>query len=126
MAINENDLKHFTGADQWHRFNALMPSALLTDGALYVAKEGGAFWLMDIIASVQHKPKINAEYFQVWRLKVNEDKSALVTCDDGNENILYTQEVPHTDFNLSEIKLYAIYPSDEPKGDLIIMLPSEY
>jgi len=53
---------------------------------------------------------------------VNEDKSALVIADDGNENIIYTQAVPFTDFSLPEFKLYASREGDQ----LIILLPGEY
>ena len=122
MTINEKDLRRFSGSETMTRFNSLFKNALLSEGALYLAQEGGAFWLMDIIASVQGLEAVRAEPFQVWRLKVNEDRSAVVTCDDGNENILYTQEIPFTDFELSEVKVYAT------KDDqyLIIILPSEY
>ena len=122
MTIDENLLNRFCGSDTLTRFNALMKNALLTDGALYVAKEGGAYWLMDLIASAQLLAKVRAESFQVWGLTVNPDKSALVTCDDGNGNIIYSQEIPYTDFELDGIKLYACDDGEH----LIIMLPSEY
>ena len=58
------------------------------------------------------------EAFQVWKLKVNADRTAALTCDDGNGNILHTQEIAFTDFPLDEIKLYFT--------DNTILLPSEY
>lgn len=54
--IDEKVLGNFTGTENWHKYSAIMPKVLLTDGALYVANEGGAFWLMDIIGSVQRLP----------------------------------------------------------------------
>ena len=122
MSMDEKALAQFIGTQTWHRFNRLSPNSLLTDGALYVADEGGAYWLMDIIASAQLDPKVKAEPFQVWALTVNEDRSAIMEADDGNGNAIYTQAIPWTDFILDNIKLYAAKEEDY----LIIMLPSEY
>ena len=58
------------------------------------------------------------EEFQVWKLKVNADRTAILTCDDGNDNIVYTEQIAFTDFPLDEIKFYFT-------GDTIL-LPSEY
>lgn len=49
---------------------------------------------------------------------------ALLVCDDGNGNVLATQEIPYTDFPLSEITLYV--QENEYLGGLVVMLPSEY
>ena len=49
---------------------------------------------------------------------MNEDRTASLVCDDGNDNIVYTQHVAFTDFPLDEIKLYFT--------DNVILLPSEY
>ena len=122
MSIDKKALAQFIGTQKWHRFNRLSPNSLLTDGALYVADEGGAYWLMDIIASAQLDPKVKAEPFQAWTLAVNDDQSAIARATDGNENLIYTQAIKWTDFSLDNIKLYAAKEEDY----LIIMLPSEY
>jgi hypothetical protein len=81
--------------------------------------KGGAYWLLDAIAIAQHFEKnVAAEGFQVWKLKVNEDRTASLVCDDGNHNIVYTQHIEFTDFPMDEIKLYFT--------DNTILLPSEY
>ena len=122
MNIDKKVLAQFIGTQTWHRFNRLSPNSLLTDGAQYVAEEGGAYWLMDIIASAQLDPKVKAEPFQVWKLAVNDDQSAIMEADDRNGNAIYTQAIPWTDFILDNMKLYAVKEEDY----LIIMLPSEY
>ena len=122
MNIDKKVLAQFIGTQTWHRFNGLSPNSLLTDGAQYVAEEGGAYWLMDIIASAQLDPKVKAEPFQVWKLAVNDDQSAIMEADDRNGNAIYTQAIPWTDFILDNMKLYAVKEEDY----LIIMLPSEY
>lgn len=110
---------------------------------------GTAYWLMDIIASHQRNQKVAAEGFQTWRLYLNHleagesepdpeqprlaavlawqqrsrPNEALVTCDDGNGQILVTQEIPFADFALDEVSLYVT--NDDFNG-IVVMLPSEY
>ena len=92
---------------------------LFTDGAKYVADEAGAYWLLDAIAICQrYERRVSDEKFQVWKLKVSADRTALLTCHGGNGNIVYTQQIAFTDFPLDEIKLYFT--------DSTILLPSEY
>ena len=120
------DLGHFTGTAQYWRYSPLFPSVLLTDGAKYVAEEGEAFWLMDAIASVQSIPMIRndeaLQSIQFWRLAVHPDRSAPLTCERDEDDIVYTQEIQFTDFPLDRFLLY-VCPSERGK---VIMLPSEY
>ena len=58
------------------------------------------------------------EEFQLWKLVVRPDQTGTVTCGDGNNAIIYTQELEHTDFPLDEITLYFTNNT--------ILLPSEY
>jgi hypothetical protein len=81
--------------------------------------ERRGYWLLDAIAIAQRFEKcVAAEGFQVWTLKVNDDRTASLVCDNGNDNIVYTQHIEFTDFPLDEIKLYFT--------DNVILLPSEY
>jgi hypothetical protein len=123
--LKESDLDGFSGTEYWHRWSALYPRFLLTDGAKHVADAGEAYWLMDLIASHQRAilRKGDQGLFQVWNIKVAPNKFCTITCDDGNGNILATQDVPYTDFPLPELKLYAI--SDDG-SNLTILLPGEY
>jgi len=45
-----------------------------------------------------------------------------VTCTNGNERVLAEQEIPLTDFPLSEITFYV---TDEP-DQYVVLLPSEW
>jgi hypothetical protein len=107
-------LPHFVGTDGYYKY---MGGLMLTDGAKYVADSCGAFWLLDIIWSVQTIAKVKREAFQVYKLKV-EDGVGVVTVEDGNKNVVYKQEIPYTDFPLDEITLWMT--------NKVIMLPSEY
>ena len=39
-----------------------------------------------------------AEEFQVWKLAVKADGSAMLVCEDGNDNVVSTKAIPFTDF----------------------------
>jgi hypothetical protein len=113
-----SDLQQFTGSENWYR-HTLNRDVLYTDGAQYLAEHGGAYWLLDTIAICQrHEKSIASEEFQVWKLTVREDHTATLTCGDGNDNIVYTQQLEFTHFPLAEMTLYF--------ADNVIHLPSEY
>jgi hypothetical protein len=87
--------------------HALNRSVLFTDGAKYIADEGGAYWLLDTIALLQLSNKrIGAEEFQVWLLAVRPHRTATLTCEDGNYNVVYTKQLEFTDFPVPEITLW--------------------
>lgn len=84
-----------------------------------MAEHGGAYWLLDEIALAQRFDKlIAAEEFQLWKLKVNPDHTATLTCEDGDGRSVYTKALEFTDFPLPEISFYCINGT--------ILLPSEY
>jgi hypothetical protein len=56
-----------------------------TDGVKYVAETAGAYWLIDEIALAQRGDRrVAAEGFQSWILNVNADRTATLTCEDGD------------------------------------------
>lgn len=115
--LRASDLDYFTGTAVWYR-HWLNPIITYTEGAQYVAETGGAYWLLDAIVSHQCVETVRREPFQVWTLKVAEDRSALLTCEDGNHNAVTSQRIVITDFPLPEITLWFT--------DDVILLPSEY
>ncbi|SDR59326.1 hypothetical protein SAMN05519103_06391 [Rhizobiales bacterium GAS113] len=116
--LTQASLQQFTGSEHWYR-HGLVRDVLFTDGAKYVADAGGAYWLLDEIALAQRYEKaVAAEEFQHWRLTVKSDRTATLTCDDGNDNVVFSKEIEFTDFPLAEIRFYCAART--------IMLPSEY
>lgn len=116
--FTKSDLRQFTGTEQWYR-HPLVRSVLFTDGAKYVADTAGAYWLLDEIAFAQKGNKrVAAENFQLWRLKVDPDQAATLTCDDGNGRVVFSKRLDYTDFPLDEITFYFT--------NNVILLPSEY
>jgi hypothetical protein len=116
--LNKNDLQHFTGTENWYR-HSLNRTVLYTDGVKYMAEQGGAFWLVDEIALAQRfEACLQNEHFQVWQLKVNDNNTATLTCEDGDDLTLFSKGISFTDFPLPEIILYFC--------NNVILLPSEY
>ncbi|MDD2466938.1 MAG: hypothetical protein PHI97_23330 [Desulfobulbus sp.] len=116
--LNKADLMQFTGSEYWYR-HSLVRSVLFTDGAKYVAETGGAYWLLDEIALAQRfEKKVAGEEFQLWKLAVKQDHTAILACEDGNGRKVLSKRIPFTDFPLEEIAFYFINNT--------ILLPSEY
>jgi hypothetical protein len=116
--LNTADLAQFTGSENWYR-HAINRAVLFTDGAKYVADQAGAYWLLDEIAIIQpHDKRVAADEFQVWKLAVNADQTGVLTCEDGNDNIVYTKSIEYTDFPIEGITLWFTNNT--------ILLPREY
>jgi hypothetical protein len=116
--LTETDLNKFTGSENWYK-HALNPGVLFTDGAKYVADEGGAYWLLDAIALCQRSEKhVAKKRFQVWKLTVRPDRTATLTCAGSNSKIVYTQQLEFTDFPATEITLWF--------ANNVIYLPNEH
>jgi hypothetical protein len=114
--LSKSDLGQFSGSENWYQ-HGLNRNITYTDGAQHVAETGGAYWLLDEIVINQIMPKVKAEEFQLWTLKVT-GSTAVLTCDDGNGNIVFSKKIEYTDFPLDEIKFYFC--------NNVIHLPSEY
>lgn len=121
IAAFKSNLAQFSGSEYWSR-HALNRNVLMTDGVRFVAEQAGAHWLTDKIATLQYLSKVKAEAFQAWTLKVKDSKATL-SCDDGNGNIVYSEEITFTDFPLDEITIW-VEPMSET--EVCILLPSEH
>ena len=115
--FDPTQLSQFIGTEGYWRIS---PSAVLTDGAKYLADGAGAYWLMDAIAS--YLPQFTGkEDFIVAKL-VRTGSEAQLTLDDGNGRVLDQQHIPYTDFPLTSIQLYACWGGEF----WVLMLCSEY
>ena len=78
-----------------------------------------SLWLISAIFFDVHKEKIRNQDFVVYKLAINEDRSAVLIVEDGNNHELSREKIIYTDFPLSEgIMFYWC--------DNVLMLPSEY
>ena len=119
--LRESDLTQFCGSSEF--FQHWTKRLIYTEGVRYMAEHGGAYWLINAVASCQPDKRITSRPdlvdFQPWELAVAEDKTATLTMrGDLDQPAVITQEIPFTDFPLEQIKFYVC------NGTL--MLPSEY
>ena len=115
---SRTDFAQFTGTEQRYR-HALNGEVHFTDGAKHVADLLGAYWLLNEIALIQlYDKRVGAERFQVWKLSVDTDMTADLTCADERENVVHIKKIPFTDFPIEGITFWFT--------DNTILLPSEY
>lgn len=114
----ERNLRQFTGTTQYAR---LFAHVLLTDGAVYLADNAQAWWLMDLYASYLLHIDGDAESFTCLRMTVA-DNAAMAVIEDGNEHVIAKQLIEYTDFPLASITLYGCWSDDI----WVVLLPSEY
>ncbi len=121
------NLAQFTGTETWYRYRFGQTTlAYYTDGVKYLADNADCYWLLTEIVSVQTETKIHREPFQVWHLQVDEEWGATLECEDGNDNVVFTKNIPFTDFPLKEITIWVEYGEMEEAYKPILLLPSEH
>ena len=92
-----------------------------TDGVKIMAEVGGAYWLIDSIASYQGDKRLRGrrmQEFQLWELSVKNGAAVLTCRADSDEEPVITQEIEYTDFPLDYIRLFV-------EGG-VLLLPSEH
>lgn len=117
MSSLQHELDQFIGTEYYYYLPPFPKHLVYTDGVRFLATEANAYWLIQFIFGKQIVPAVRKEEFQVWKLKV-EDREGVITCDDGNGNIVFSEKIDYTDFPAPEIKLYFT--------DNVLLLPSEY
>ncbi len=110
-------LAQASGTTVYHRYSKLESFPIITDGVYFLANAAGCYWLLDVIGSYQRNKRLD-RHFQVWTLTVNLEAQSGVVRGYNDNVLIITQEIPYTDFPLSEIKLYLM--------DGVLLLPSEY
>lgn len=100
------DLANFTGTTQYFH-TPMFPDFRYTDGARFLFEKAEAYWLRDFIFSNQLQPKVKAQPFQVWKIKVVNNEG-FVSVEDGNDNVVKSYTIPYTDFSLEEYSLWFI------------------
>lgn len=110
----KDELQQFYGTTRYYKnFTGLR----FTDGVKYLADHAECYWLIDLVGSYQ--PQLRDVPFQLWRVEVRDDDSGLVTMvEDTGQPIKIKQEIPFTDFPLSEFEFFCI--------DNVMLLKSEY
>ena len=115
--ITLDSLNQFTGTEQYYRH---ISGLHYTDGVAYLAREAGAFWLIDeVMFGMLDKKMAKYRDFAVWILRVNlETKEADLIVEDGNDNVISKRKIGFTTFPLAEISLWF--------ENGVLILPSEH
>jgi hypothetical protein len=120
----QNNLLQYDGSENLYARKCFGSNIQYTDGIKYLIESCECNWLIDAIASYQSKAFKAFDYMQFWTLTVaTKDNSATLICDDGNESVRVTQEIPYTEFPLPSIKIYA---SVEDDTTVRLYLPTEH
>jgi len=128
--LTHEDLRRFTGDLDRYR-HPLHPRVIYTPGVRHLAENGGAYWLLDAIASYIGSAPLRRAILrddrlarlQFWRLEVAEDASAELTCraDQGQAPAI-RQSIPFTDFPLERVEVWAGFDGTH----WTLYLPSEH
>jgi hypothetical protein len=113
----QNIINHSIGTTAYHKFSAIRGFPVITDGIKAVAEASNCYWLLDVIGSYQIDKKLD-KAFQVWKLEVNTEENSGVVRGYNDTKLIITQEIPFTDFPITEFKLFLM--------DGVILLPNEY
>lgn len=103
-------LEQFYGTEQYHNVMGVN----VTDGIMYIMENGYSWFVTDMLVILKMKLK-DAEFCSV-KLKLS-DGGAKAIIDDGNDNVLYTQDYELTD---AERELTLFFT------DGVLMLSGEY
>jgi len=123
------ELAHCTGSDTTYR-HSFMRWFEYTEGARTLAEMAGAYWLIDVVASHQIKPRVRREQFQLWsirKLPPTAKNAAVVECrTDSNRPVLCKQFIPYTDFPFAALgDTFEWYVCRAERGPRML-LKSEY
>jgi len=122
----EAELFGFIGSCEQYR-SGMFPRLRYTEGIADMAKIAGAHWLIDIVGSVMHLPRVYREEFQLWRLYVfnglQGHREAQVTMHaDRGLPAIYAQQIEYTDFPIGTFEFYVC----AEESDRVMMLKGEY
>ena len=128
--LTHEELRQFSGDLERYR-HSLNRRVLYTPGVQHLAERAGAYWLIDAIASYLGTPVMDQavtaddrlRWLQFWRLEVNEDQTALLTCRaDSDAEAAIEQSIAFTDFPLNHIDVWVGYDGEH----WTLYLPSEH
>lgn len=127
--LTHDDLRRFTGDLERYR-HPFVRRVIYTPGVKFVAEHGGAYWLIDELASAiastaftracREDPRIGEMHF--WTLTVSEQTGELSARADSDVEPFCTKRIAYTDFPLGKIDIWAAYDGVH----WTLYLPSEH
>jgi hypothetical protein len=116
--LTKADLEQFTTPGGRLYIHPDVPDVYFSEGVLYVVKRGNARWLLDEIAEALVNPIVTGESFQVWKLTVRKDRSAVLKCETVLGTHIFSKKIERIDFPLRQIYFYVNHQ--------VIKLPREH
>ena len=112
------DELHFTGTEEWYKFNPFFP-VYATDGATWFAEQFECYWLLDDMAAAMMEKQTEA----FWVMKITvKNKEATIRYEDGNDKLIKEKHIDYTDLSEGE---YELWGANQP-GNRVILLRTEY
>lgn len=110
-------LAMFTGTENYYEHKTFGYGFIhLTDGIFFLRESCKCYWLIDIILSAQ--TTLREEEFQEWNIVKTPSGTWLITCTDGNESLLFSQNLEFSDFPIDSAVIWNVKN--------VLLLPSEY
>lgn len=113
MDLDLKEINQFYGTEKYHKIRYF--NTLLTDGVIYVMKNGYSWVVTDALAWIELKLKGKSDFF-VIKLKIEDDKAKIII-DDGNNKIYHKKSYGYTTAK-RELKFYW--------DNGVLMLSNEY
>jgi hypothetical protein len=129
VTLTQNDLAQFTGDSIRYR-HPLNPKVIYTPGVQYLAEAGGAYWLIDAIASYFGSMEMlkgqasdsRLRSLQFWQLQRDGDQATLTARADSGVAPFITQHIDYTDFPMEDVEIWAGFDGSV----WTLYLPSEH
>lgn len=115
--LTDYNLSFFTGSETCYKdpFSKI----LYTEGVKFLMDNGAAWFVSDTMVNIAMLDELKGQEF--LHIKVEKKPGtteAIYTIDDGNNNILYQQDIEFTDMPVEKLRMY--YANNT------LCLPSEY
>lgn len=127
--ITPGYFEQFIGTTAYYRY---FLGLMLTDGTWALGEECGAFWLMDLVASVQSKLKAQRVQFAVLDLTVDLDKKTAIAVVHNGNSPDHPEDGPYAEYHRQRIE-YTTFPFASQKlfiglydDGYVAYLPSEH
>lgn len=117
--ITLTNLNRFQGSEESF-YNRMFPNINYTQGVQWIGANGASWLQIAILSHLAYNKKVKNEEFVTASLLVKDDETAVLTFDDGNDNVLATQEFEYADFPIHNVTIKFFYTNG------ILMLASEY
>lgn len=113
---NANEIyAHHTATENHYK---TLLGLVYTDGVRQVLIDCECYWLLVEIASAQLIEKVELEEFQVWKLARVKDHRFILSCEDGNDQVIYSKDITYSDFPYKNLTFWV--------ENKVIYLPSEH